>query len=122
MAIVLKKEPLIKKITSLLIELGLFDACILEGEGVEEAAAQAIPVFSSLQDLFGAEYSTSKFILAPVPDLDTVREFLSLSRSEGIDFREPGMGAVAAFPCTLFVSADQGESPGDDARNEAAGD
>jgi len=114
LVIVLKKEPLIKKITSLLIELGLFDACILEGEGVEEAAAQAIPLFSSLQDLFGGEYSTTKFILAPVPDLDTVREFLSLSRSEGIDFREPGTGAVAALPCSFFVSADQDESPAAD--------
>jgi len=94
----------VRRIVSILIEMELCDAAILDGEVAEETAALAIPLFSSLRDLFGGETAWRKIIVTPVKDLQTVQKFLQLCRPEGIDFRREGVRVGMALPCAVHVS------------------
>lgn len=49
-----------------LVDLGLDDATLLEGQSLREAAAREVPLFSSFRDLFG-DPSGRRVLLAAVP-------------------------------------------------------
>ncbi len=104
MIIVLKREKLLKKLTSILLEFGMFESTVLDGEGIENLAAQTNPVFSSLRSLFSDEYVYNKTIITPVEDRETIDGFLSLCKKEGIDFQGDDIGSVMAFPCELVIT------------------
>lgn len=103
MVIILKKESLLKKILSLMIELELYDTTVLDGESIENVAAKKIPIFSDLNTLFGHQTSYNRTILSYIPDGTTTENFIELCREEGIDFREPEIGCVMTIPCNLYL-------------------
>ena len=104
MIIVLKKEALLKKLVSILVEFELYDASVLDGEGIENLAMQTNPVFSTLRGLFTETYVYNKTIITPVQSRKDLDSFLSVCSQEGIDFRETGIGSVMVIPCEEFIS------------------
>ncbi len=105
MIVILKKESLTKKLVSILIECGLYDSTVLDGEGIENVATQTIPLFSELRGLFGEELVYNKTVIAYVPDRETIDDFVALCAKDGLDFANDDVGVVMAFPCTVFVGS-----------------
>ncbi len=103
MITVLKKENQIKKLISILLELGLFDSTVLDGEGIENVAALTMPVFSELRDLFGQESEYHKTVITYVPDRRDIDTFVSICREEGIDFKSEKTGFILVFPCEIYI-------------------
>lgn len=108
MLIVLREEELIGKVAPLLLELGLFDATILDGEGAENAAAAEVPVFSSFRSIFGEGYRYNKTLLVPVSSEDDVQEFTTLCDTQGIHFKDGSAGYILVFPVSLAVGLGEG--------------
>ena len=105
MIVILKKEALTKKLVSILIECGLYDSTVLDGEAIENVATQTIPLFSELRGLFGEELVYNKTVIAHVPDRGTIDDFIALCAKDGIDFAHDDVGVVMAFPCAVFVGS-----------------
>ncbi|TVQ98397.1 MAG: hypothetical protein EA403_14070 [Spirochaetaceae bacterium] len=103
MFVVLRDEEQTRTVVSTMIECGIFEATILDGEGVEHYAAETIPVFSSLGSLFGDRSTYNNTIIAAVENRETVVEFVSLCAKTGIDFSQPGVGSVMAVACEFFA-------------------
>lgn len=99
----LEKEADLQTAASLLIELGLFDTAILDGEGVENVGVPQERIFSSFQNLFGQGSAYNRTLISPVPDLECVKTFLHLCENQGLDFKHPDTGWVLSFPCDFFV-------------------
>jgi len=99
----LKKESQVVKAGSLLLELGLFDAAVLDGESLENLGVGQAALFSSFQNLFGGGSAYNRTILVPVPDTETVKDFLHLCEQEGIRFQDPEVGWILVLPTELFV-------------------
>ncbi len=103
MITVLKDEPRIKKLISILLELGLFDSTVLDGEGIENVAALTMPVFSELRNLFGEESQYHKTVITHVPERSTVDQYVEICREEGIDFKNDETGFILVFPCEIYI-------------------
>lgn len=104
MIIILKKESLLKKLISILVEFGMYDATVLDGEGIENIAMATNPVFSSLRDLFSETYVYNKTIITAAESRDLVDRFISVCTQEGIEFKGGEIGSLAVLPCELVIS------------------
>ncbi|MFW5800895.1 MAG: hypothetical protein ACOCVC_02580 [Spirochaeta sp.] len=100
--IVLKQEQLLKRISAILIECGLFDSTILDGEGIENVAGQTNPLFRELRGLFGQELVYNRTIIVHVPEREILDDFIALCKREKIDFAKPDVGFVMAHTCDLY--------------------
>lgn len=101
--IVLKNEKLLKKLISILIEFGLYDSSVFDGEGIENLAAATNPTFSTLRSLFSENYVYNRTILIPVEDAGTGEQLVRLCGKEGIDFSNEDTGIMVSLPCTRLV-------------------
>ena len=101
--LVLKKEELLKTVSSILIECGLFESTVLDGEGLENVAGQASELFRELRGLFGRELVYNRTFIIHVPEKSMLEDFLELCRSEEIDFTKPNIGFIMAYPCEIFI-------------------
>lgn len=108
--LVLKSEGYAKPAISALIEMGLFESTVLDGEGVENVATETIPVLSEITALFGQDIVFNKTIITVVPDRDTVFEIERSLKRDGIDLHTPDVGTLLAFPCEIVIGADDGSS------------
>ncbi len=102
----LQKEADLQTAASLLMELGLFDTAILDGEGIENVGVPQERIFSSFQNLFGQGSAYNRTLISPVPDLESVKAFVHLCERQGLDFTNPDTGWVLSFPCDYFLGAE----------------
>lgn len=102
--IVLRKEELLKKLVSILVEFAMYDASVLDGEGIENLAVQTDPVFSALRGLFSETYVYNKTIITPIQSRQDLDSFLSVCRQEGIDFNGTDIGSIMVIPCEEIIS------------------
>lgn len=107
MITVLKKEEQIKKLISVLLELGLFDSTVLDGEGIENVAALTMPVFSELRNLFGDESEYHKTIITYVQERENIDRFVNICREQGLDFKEEKTGFIIVFPCEMYIGPEE---------------
>lgn len=105
LVIILKDESLLDRISSILVEVGLFDSSVLDGEGVETLMEGAQPVFASFKDLFGRGYMYNRTIVSPVQDPQAIPDFLRVCQQEQIDLANPEVGVLFTLPCTIFDGA-----------------
>lgn len=104
MIIILRKEELLKKLISILVEFEMFDASVLDGEGIENIAMKTDPVFSSLRALFSETYVYNKTIISPVENRKDADEFLAVCRQEGIEFLGTETGTFLLLPCAEIIT------------------
>ncbi len=101
--IILKQEALLKRLSAILIECGLFDSTVLDGEGIENAAGQGDSLFRELRGLFGGELAYNRTFIVHVPEREMLDDFVDLCRREKIDFTQRDVGLVMAYPCEFFL-------------------
>lgn len=103
MIIVILDETLLKRIVSILIELELFDATILDGEAPETVAVETLPVFKELAGILHGDSVYNKTIICHAQEERQVKKFIKICKEEGIDFTEEDTGWVMALKCDYFV-------------------
>ncbi len=103
MVIILKHEQLLDQVTSILLEAGLYDASVLDGENIETLADASMPLLSSFKSLFGDEFSYNRTIICPVRYTEAIRDVLDIFNQEGIDFTDPETGVFFTLPCSIFT-------------------
>jgi hypothetical protein len=99
----LQKETDLQVVASLLMELGLFNTAIVDGEGIENIGVPQDQLFASFQNLFGHGSAYNRTLICPVPDQDTVKSFVHLCERQGLDFKNPETGWVLSFPCDIYA-------------------
>lgn len=108
LVVILKNERLFDRISSILLEVGLFDSSVLDGENIESLKDTAMPLFSSFKSLFGKDYSYNRTIIGPVYDNEAIFQFVKICEKEGIDFSNPETGCLFSLPCSIYTG-DNGE-------------
>jgi hypothetical protein len=96
--IVLNREEYLEEILSILVELDVPGATILDSEGLGHFLAYEVPIFAGLQQLVGEKKTANKTILALVEGKDFLPKFKKLLIEENIDFTQPGVGIVITVP------------------------
>ncbi|MCF7870221.1 MAG: hypothetical protein K9L69_02435 [Candidatus Omnitrophica bacterium] len=104
--IVLNKEEYLEKLLSLLVELEISGATMLDSESVGRFLAYQVPIFAGLQEIFGQSRVTSKTILAVVKDKDFMDNFKQLIKKEGIDFTQPDTGIIITVPVKDVITSE----------------
>ncbi len=102
----LEKEADLQIAAPLLMELGLFNTAILDGEGLENIGVPQDQLFSSFQNLFGQGSAYNRTLISPVPDLDCVKSFIHLCERQGLDFKDPNTGWVLSIPCDFYAGVE----------------
>jgi nitrogen regulatory protein PII len=101
--IILNKEEYFEKISSILVELGVSGATILDSEGLGHFLAYEVPIFAGLRQLVGEQKTASKTILALIEEEDTFAEFKKLLTEEDIDFTKGGTGIILTLPVSEVI-------------------
>jgi len=100
--VILKEERHLKTVINAMIELGLFDATILDGEAVENLATQTLPLFADVGQWFGHNLAYNRTLLVLVPDRRQAEEFVALCGRDGVDLRDPAIATMALLPAESF--------------------
>jgi nitrogen regulatory protein PII len=96
--IILNREEYFEKILSILVELGVSGATILDSEGLGHFLAYEVPIFAGLKQLVGEKKTANRTILALIDNKTMFLELKELLSEEGIDFTQPGTGIIATIP------------------------
>ena len=104
----MNREEYFEKILSILVELGVSGATILDSEGMGRFLAYEVPVFAGLRQLFGEIKSTNKTIITLFRDDEFFAKFEKLLAEEQIDFTEPSTGIVFTVPVKRLIKKKTG--------------
>ncbi|MCX7819561.1 MAG: hypothetical protein N2652_10225 [Kiritimatiellae bacterium] len=100
--LILKDERRIETVVNALIELGLFDATILDGEAVENLATQTLPLFADVGRWFGHNLAYHRALLIVLPERRAAEEFVDLCARDGLNLRDPQVAVMALIPAEPF--------------------
>ena len=103
--IILNKEKHLGKILSLLVELEVSGATILDSKGSERFLAYEVPIFAGLRQLIGEKKTTHTTILALIEEENFLFNFKRLLNEEDIDFTQPGTGAIFTLPVNDAITS-----------------
>lgn len=103
--IVLNKEEYFEKILSILVELGISGATILDSEGLGHFLAYEVPIFAGLRQLVGEKKTASRTILALIEDKDFLSRFKEILAAEKIDFTQRGTGIIITLPVNEVIKS-----------------
>lgn len=101
--IILRNEALTRDVVTAMIECGIFDATVLDGEGIEHYATEAIPAFASLGKLFNDKSTYNTTIIASIESRELLLEFVEICGKSGVDFHDESVGTIMAFPCDFYA-------------------
>ncbi len=96
--IILNKEEYLEKILSILVEIEVPGATILESEGLGHFLAYEVPIFAGLKQLIGEKKTASRTIVALIDEENFLSKFKRLLAEEDIDFTQPDMGIIVTLP------------------------
>ncbi len=100
--LVLKDETHIRPLVGILLEMELFDATVLDGEGIENLAVRSVPVLSEVSALFGQSLAYNRTLWIPLDDRDQVRTLVDLARREGVNLTDPEVALLRLVPCETY--------------------
>mgnify|MGYP000672154607 CR=1 FL=1 len=103
--IFLDKHEYLEKILSLLAEVGVSEATIIEGQALGHFLAFQVPIFAGLRQLVGEKRTHRRAILALLPGEEALQNFTRLLTEEGVDFKEPGTGTIVVVPVTYVMTS-----------------
>ena len=106
--VILNREEYFEKIVSILVEIGVTGATILDSQGLGNFLAYEVPIFAGLRKLVGENKSANKTILAVLEDKSILSKFKQLLVEEDIDFSHPGVGIVATLSVNEVVRPKRG--------------
>ena len=102
--ILFRDENKLKKLISIMLECGLYDSSVMDGEGIENLASTTAPIFSEITTFFGHELVYNRVIFTYVSDKSSLKEFVKLCKKEGIDFNNDSTGKLAAFKSDFDIN------------------
>ncbi len=105
---ILKDESLLEQIASIMVEQGLYEAAIIDGENIESLAGGSVPLLTSFRSLFGDFGSYNRSIICPLGAGDTLLSLLAVFSQEGIDFTRPETGTLLTVPCMIYDGSNGG--------------
>ena len=95
--IILNKEEYLDDVLSVLVEIGITDATIMDTQSLEMALAYKVPIFAGLKFQLGGRTPFSKTIFALTDDKDAGKEIIELLKGVGIDLEEKGVARIIAI-------------------------
>lgn len=104
--IILNEEKYVDDLLSVMMELEITGATILDGVGMERVLANDVPIFAGLVQSLGGSRPYNKNILALLKDKGTLASLIEVLKEIGIDFKEPGVGGLFALPVSFSLSQD----------------
>ena len=106
LVIIISKEEYFERVVSLLVEVGISRATILESEGLGHFLAYEVPIFAGLRQLVGERRQANRTILAVIEKEEVVSELNKLLIKEGIDFTKPGVGIIFTVPVNKVIKSE----------------
>ncbi|MFC2060997.1 P-II family nitrogen regulator [Elusimicrobiota bacterium] len=94
LVIILNKTEFLNELLSILVEVGISKATILDSEGLGQHLAHDIPIFAGLKSLVGDSKTYNKTIMALVDDDSLLKDLKKLLKETDIDFSKEGMGLM----------------------------
>jgi nitrogen regulatory protein P-II 1 len=104
---VVNKEEYFEKILSILVELEVTGATILDSEGLGHFLAYEVPIFAGLQQWVGGEKAPSRTILAVIDNKELFPRLKKLLAEENIDFTQPKTGIVITVPVNEVIKSSE---------------
>lgn len=101
--IILNKTELLNDLLSILVEVGITKATILDSEGMGHHLAYEVPIFAGIKRLVGEAGSHNKTILSLIENRDIINELQELLREIDIDFKQPGTGIMFTVPVNTII-------------------
>ena len=102
--IILNEEEYVDDLLSVMMELEITGATILDGVGMERILANDVPIFAGLIQSLGGSRPYNKNIIALLKDRETLARLIGVSKEIGIDFKKPGVGGIFALPVSFSLS------------------
>lgn len=102
--IILNEEEYVDELLSVMMELEISGATILDGVGMERVLANDVPIFAGLIQSLGGSRPYNKNIIALVKDRETLAQLIGVSKEIGIDFKKPGVGGIFALPVSFSLN------------------
>lgn len=102
--IILNEEEHVDDLLAVMMELEITGATILDGVGMERMLANDVPIFAGLIQSLAGSRPYNKNIIALVKNRETLMKLIGVLKEIGIDFQEPGAGAIFAMPVNFFLS------------------
>lgn len=99
--IVLNREELVDDVLSVLVELGITDATIINSESMRRVLAYEVPIFAGLR--IGGDRPYSKLIFALVEDKDIGTEIVEMLQDIDIDLLAPGVATILTIRIESFL-------------------
>lgn len=103
LVILLNAREHLEKIISLLVEMRVTEATILEGQALGHFLAFEVPIFAGLRQLVGEKRQPTSTVLALVESESVFDELEHLMKQEGIDFAESGTGVMMTLPISKVI-------------------
>ena len=88
---------------AVMMELEITGATILDGVGMERMLANDVPIFAGLIQSLAGSRPYNKNIIALVKNRETLTKLIGVLKEIGIDFQEPGVGAIFAMPVNFCL-------------------
>ncbi len=110
LAIILNRDEHLETVVSMLVELGVSGATILDSQGLGQFLAFEVPIFAGLKQLLGERKGPNKTILALIEDSTFVDELQKMLLEESIDFAQPGTGILFTLPVSRVIRSKEKNS------------
>lgn len=107
LVIILNREEHLETVVSVLVELGVSGATILDSQGLGQFLAFEVPIFAGLKQLLGERKGPSKTILALIEDSTFVDGLRRMLLEESIDLTEPGTGVLFTVPVSRVIRSEE---------------
>ncbi len=102
--IILNEEEYVDDLLSVMMELEITDATILDGVGMERVLANDVPIFAGLIQSLGGSRPYNKNIIALLKNRETLANLIGVSKEIGVDFQQPGIGTIFALPVSFVLN------------------
>jgi len=102
--LILNKPECLQALFSVLVELGISGATVLESEGMGKILAQDIPIFAGVKNLFSATRPKNKTILISLHEEMIPLVAQAFENTVG-PLSEPGNGIILSLPVDVIKSS-----------------
>ena len=105
--IILNEEKFLEDALSVLVELGVTGANVVEVRSMGPMLAYDVPIFAGLRYQMEGRGPYAKLIFALVQEEGIVEQIAASLKDVGLDFEQPGMGFVFTVPVGKVIGREQ---------------
>jgi nitrogen regulatory protein P-II 1 len=106
LVIVLNDREKLEDVLAVLPELDITGGTIIETQGMAQVLAAQVPIFAGLRQLITEAHAASATVFALSQHDDIVSRVHRLLKRSGIDFSEPGTGALFSVPVDKVIGSE----------------